>query len=107
MGGPGIVVTPLHAYFSPCHLAHVVEEMRRLGPPRIRAYHDVSSGAWYALEGTHRLRAAMELGLAPVMVAVPWPRSAEALRRARFAAVERGHVFSRVEVENLAGPGSR
>lgn len=92
------IVTPLHAHFSPAHLADVIQAMRKLGPPRIRAHHDASSGAWLALEGTHRLRAALVLGLAPVMVPVRWPRSQMALERARFAAVERGHVFARVEV---------
>lgn len=93
-----IVVTPLHEHFSPPHLEHVVSEMRRLGAPRIRAYLDVETGAWLAQEGTHRLRAALRLGIAPVMVHVRWPRSREALERARFAAIERGHVFDRIEV---------
>lgn len=95
------VVTPLHAHYSPAHLADVTDRMRDLGPPRIRAYLDLDTGAWFALEGTHRLRAAFSLGLAPVMVPVRWSRGRVALERARFAAVERGHVFARVEV---AGP---
>jgi hypothetical protein len=91
-------VTPLHAHFRPAHLEHVIAEMRRRGPPRIRAHFDTSSGAWLALEGTHRLRAAKLLDLAPVMLPVRWPRSALALMRARFAAVERGHIFDRVTI---------
>lgn len=94
----GTVVTPLHAYFSQARLDQVVEKMRELGPPRIRAHRDAQSGTWFALEGTHRLRAAKLLGVAPIMVPVPWPRGPHALERARYAAVERGHVFARVDV---------
>lgn len=95
---PVIVVVPLHAHYSPAHLGHVADEMRRLGAPRLRAYLDEATGAWLTFEGTHRLRAALQLGVAPIMVPTPWPRSREALRRARFAAIERGHLFARVEV---------
>lgn len=94
-----VIVTPLHEHFSPSHLIDVVATMRRLGPPRIRAYFDPQSGAWFAQEGTHRLRAAMLLGVAPVMVPVRWPRSRAALERARYAAVQRGHAFNRVLVD--------
>lgn len=45
------------------HLAEVVAEMRRLGAPTIRV---VDCGDHYqALEGSHRLAAAAELGLVP------------------------------------------
>lgn len=93
-----IVVTPLHEHFSPPHLEHVVSEMRRLGPPMIRAFLDIETGAWLAQEGTHRLRAALRLGIAPIMAPVRWTRGANALERARFAAIQRGHIFNRVEV---------
>lgn len=92
------IVTPLHAYYSPAHLDVVVDKMRRLGPPRIRASFDLVSGSWFALEGTHRLRAALALGLAPVLVRTRWPRGCAALERARYAAIIRGHTFERVEV---------
>lgn len=92
------IVTPLHAHFSPAHLDHVVGEMRRRGAPRIRAYHDTVSGAWYALEGTHRLRAAVALDVVPILVPVRWPRSGAALERARHA-LRRAHAFPRVDVE--------
>ncbi len=92
------VVTPLHAHYSPAHLDQVIAAMRRMGPPRIRAYFDAPSGTWFAQEGTHRLRAAAELGVAPVMVPVQWRRGRKALARARHAASRRGHLFPRVEV---------
>lgn len=94
-----ITVTPLHAYYSSAHLEHVLAEMVRRGPPRIRAHLDVATGAWFAQEGTHRLRAALSLGLAPVLVPVPWRRGSAALERARFSAIIRGHAFPSVEVE--------
>jgi hypothetical protein len=93
------VVTTLHAYYSPAWLSHVVFEMARRGAPRIRAYHDVQTGAWFAFEGTHRIRAASLLGIAPVLVPTPWKRGACALERARFAALTRGHSFDHVVVQ--------
>jgi hypothetical protein len=94
----GVVVTPLHEHYSIEHLRDVIEAMKQLGSPRIRAYFDDKSGAWFATEGTHRLRAAKLLGIAPVMVPTRWSRTRKALERARYAAVSRGHVFDRVEV---------
>lgn len=90
------IVNPLHHYYRPAHLAHVIGEMRRLGPPRLRGYFD--GEVWHMREGTHRLRAAKALGLAPVLVPVPWRKTRAALERARFAAVRNGHVFDRVVV---------
>lgn len=46
-------------------LAQVIEEMRALGAPTIRV---VDCGDYYmALEGSHRLAAAAELGLSPAL----------------------------------------
>lgn len=101
-----VIVTPLHEHYSSAHLNHVIEQMRRLGPPKIRAYFDPVSGAWMAQEGTHRLRAAKRLGIPPVMVPVRWPRSRKALRRARFAASLRGHAFELVNVAPIPAPHS-
>lgn len=93
-----VIVTPLHWYYSEEHLLHVTLEMSRLGPPRIRAH--LSDGIWYAREGTHRLRAALHLGIAPILVPVPWWKSRSSLERAFFAAALRGHVFDRVIVSD-------
>ena len=60
----------------------VVAEMKRRGPPRIRAYFD--GEVWHAREGTHRLRAAKLLGLPPVLVPVRW----RSLRGALFRTFE-------------------
>jgi hypothetical protein len=93
-----VVVAPLHRHFTPAHLDDVARTMLSLGPPRIHAYLDAVTGAWFAREGTHRLRAAIALGFAPIMVPVRWWRSASALARARCAAIEYGYAFPRVEV---------
>ncbi|WP_338666254.1 hypothetical protein VQH23_26515 (plasmid) [Pararoseomonas sp. SCSIO 73927] len=50
---------------SPRRLAAVVEDMRRLGPPRLRGMR--SGGAWLLVEGSHRVEAARVLGL-PITV---------------------------------------
>lgn len=92
------IVSPLHRYFSQAHLEHVAAQMRELGAPRLRGYHDATSGCWLLMEGTHRIRAAKQLGLTPVLISVPWWRSAAALERARFAAAEYGYLFPVVDV---------
>lgn len=92
------VVTALHAYYSPARLERVLALMAQLGAPRIRAHLDEATGAWFAREGTHRLRAALALGVAPILCPIAWWRSRRALQRARFAAAIRGHAFPSVEV---------
>ena len=62
----------LHEHYDDGHLAQVIEEMRSLGAPRIRAAWMACYGAWVALEGSHRLRAAHALGLSPEMVPVEY-----------------------------------
>lgn len=52
---------------EPTYLAAVVNKMRKLGPPRLRAYWRRKDKAWYALEGSHRTAAAKHLGLVPVI----------------------------------------
>lgn len=88
-----MTIVPLHHYFRQSHLERVIEQMRTLGAPKIRACHDPVSGAWFALEGTHRLRAAKALGLTPIPVPVKWKRGQKALIRARHAIALRGHTF--------------
>ena len=95
-----IVVNPLHHYYRPLHLDHVIAEMRRRGPPVLRAHFD--GEIWHAREGTHRLRAAKFLGLTPVLVPVKWPKSRASLDRARFSAPMTAHMFERVETREGA-----
>jgi hypothetical protein len=91
-----ILVNPLHDYYRPAHLEHVIGEMRKRGAPVIRAHFD--GEVWHAREGTHRLRACKALGIAPVLVPVRWKRSRDSLARARVAASRFAHAFERVEV---------
>lgn len=59
-------VVLMHAHFDEQHLVKVMDEMRTLGAPVIRAVH-IDGSLWVALEGCHRLRAAEKLGLVPVL----------------------------------------
>jgi hypothetical protein len=55
---------------EPSHLRDVVEDMKELGRPTIRCVE--LRGELYAIEGSHRLKAAFELGLVPnIMVDGP------------------------------------
>lgn len=91
-----MLVNPLHAHYRRTHLEHVIGEMKQRGPPVLRAYYD--GEVWHAREGTHRLRAAMALGLAPILKPVAWWRGRASLERARFAACLNAHAFERVVV---------
>lgn len=64
----------IHTFFDNKHLDEVVEEMRVLGPPRLRAIWLEDKGMWAALEGCHRTRAAARLGLEPIIVPVTYRR---------------------------------
>jgi len=90
-------VCPLHRYFREEHLAQVKVEMQKRGSPTLRGYFDVESNTWFMSEGTHRLRAAKALDIAPTLVHIPWWRTRKSLERARH--VKHFHVFERVECE--------
>lgn len=90
------VINPLHAYYSEDHLQHVIGQMVLRGPPIIRAFFD--GEAWHAYEGTHRLRAAKALGIAPTISPIPWWRSPASLTRARYALRRNAHTFSAITV---------
>lgn len=57
---------------DPAHLKDVVEEMRELGRPTIRCVD--WRGELYALEGSHRLKAAFDLGLEPNLIVLDQDR---------------------------------
>lgn len=59
-----------HTHYNDEHLARVVEEMRTLGSPKIRAVWQECWGAWVALEGCHRLRACEVLGIVPEIIPI-------------------------------------
>jgi hypothetical protein len=96
-----LVVVPLHAHFRPEHLRVVIATMLRRGPPILRGYFDGETGAWFMLEGTHRLRAAKAIGIVPVLVSIPWWRSRQALVNARFAR-SRAHVWPEIDAHGFA-----
>ena len=55
----------VHNHYDEAHLAVVIEEMKTLGAPVIKAVWMECYGHWAALEGCHRIRAAKALGLTP------------------------------------------
>lgn len=57
----------IHDHFDAAHLEAVIEEMRVLGAPTIKAVWMEVYGHWAALEGCHRIRAAAALGLKPII----------------------------------------
>lgn len=59
-----------HKHYNQKHLDEVKAEMLKLGTPEIRAIWSEVYGVWMAVEGCHRLRAAHELGLTPIIVDV-------------------------------------
>lgn len=61
-----------HDHFDADHLAAVIKEMEVIGAPTIKAVRMEAYGAWVALEGSHRIRAAFELGLEPQVDEVEW-----------------------------------
>lgn len=91
-----MIVCPLHWYYNAAHLANVTDEMQRRGPPTLRGYFDERSGVFLLREGTHRIRAAHSLGLAPVLMPIRWWRAQSRLLSARMAAATRGLEFTEV-----------
>lgn len=59
------------ALFHPQHdvnkLEQVKSEMQTLGAPVIKGFWSENYGMWLAVEGCHRIRAAKELGIMPIM----------------------------------------
>lgn len=78
----GSCVVPLHDYYRPAHVEAVAARMRFLGAPTLRA--SQLDGRWYLREGTHRARAALQLGYPIHLSPVSWPRGERGRRRARF-----------------------
>jgi vesicle coat complex subunit len=56
-----------HKHYDKKHLAAVKAQMETLGAPTIKAIWSEVYGAWMAVEGCHRLRAAEVLGMTPVI----------------------------------------
>lgn len=61
----------IHAHYDRAHLDAVKSEMVRRGPPTLRAME--AAGVVYLLEGSHRARAAAELGLEINLEMIDYP----------------------------------
>ncbi len=55
----------IHKHYDQAHLEAVKAQMIEMGAPTIKAVWMECYGAWAALEGCHRIRAAASLGLEP------------------------------------------
>jgi len=53
-----------HNHYDKEHLQEVIEEMKIMGTPTIKVYHE-EFDCYIAIEGCHRLRACKELGITP------------------------------------------
>lgn len=62
-----ITIVLLHNHYDQEHLEEVKKEMLKRGAPKIRAIWNEAQGVWMAVEGCHRLRAAKDLGLTPII----------------------------------------
>ena len=62
----------VHAHYDQPHLDDVRREMALLGAPTIKAVWMECYDCYAALEGCHRIRAAKELGLVPVLDVVEY-----------------------------------
>jgi len=57
----------LHKHYTEQQLSQVKAIMAKRGTPTIRATWSEVYGMWMAFEGCHRIRAAKELGLIPII----------------------------------------
>lgn len=62
-----MLIALVHSHYDADHLATVKAEMAVRGAPVIKAVWMECHGHWAALEGCHRIRAAAELGLTPLI----------------------------------------
>ncbi|HOV70373.1 MAG TPA: hypothetical protein PLZ84_08635 [Clostridia bacterium] len=62
-----ITIALMHAEYDKKHLEEVKKIMEVKGAPTIRAIWSDMYGIWLAIEGCHRIRAAKELGLTPII----------------------------------------
>ncbi|HYX39353.1 MAG TPA: hypothetical protein VE954_40140 [Oligoflexus sp.] len=69
---PELKIALLHERVNVNQLEMIKKEMAVLGRPVIRAVWTDTYGMWLALEGTHRLRAAYEMSLLPLVYEVAY-----------------------------------
>ena len=56
-----------HKHYDKQHLEKVKTEMQKRGAPTIRCIWSPAYNLWMAVEGCHRLRAAHDLGITPIV----------------------------------------
>jgi len=61
-----------HGHYDAEHLESVKSAMTALGSPTLRAWYDAANGLYRLLEGCHRTRAAVALGLPVTLELVEW-----------------------------------
>lgn len=62
-----MTIALVHKHFDKAHLEEIKELMKTLGAPIIRCIWSECHGLWLAVEGCHRIRAAKEMGLTPII----------------------------------------
>jgi hypothetical protein len=62
-----MTIALVHKHYDDAHLEEVKAEMANLGAPVIKAVWMECYGLYAALEGCHRIRAAKDLGLTPII----------------------------------------
>jgi len=67
-----MIIALVHEHYDEAHLEDVKIEMATLGAPVIKAVWMECYGLYAALEGCHRIRAAKELGLLPIISEVEY-----------------------------------
>lgn len=72
MGATHMRIVLAHDHFDAAHLAAVQAQMTEIGAPTIKAVWMEGNGEWMALEGCHRLRAALALGITPEIDPIEW-----------------------------------
>lgn len=65
-------VALIHNHYDQDKLDAVKKEMLELGAPVIKAVYMDCYGIWAALEGCHRIRAAKDLGIEPVIETIEY-----------------------------------
>lgn len=65
----------VHSHYDKDHLEAVKTQMAQIGAPLIHAVWMECYGHYAALEGCHRVRAAKELGLEPIIIDVEYSDS--------------------------------
>jgi len=65
--GNSMKIVLLHNHFDEDYLEEIIEEMKIIGPPIIRAYDLEFEDFYQAVEGCHRLRVCEKIGVTPVI----------------------------------------